>query len=93
MNETVASQKAAGTEMPMPRPDSGSLNIIAASGAEPVTMQNRTCGSPSAFRASSLEPVTPIRPPEPERWWPPCNLLSDSTRLGRVPASETDGAA
>src|SRR3972149_2805825 len=29
----VDSQKAAGTEMPTPRPDSGSLNIIAASGA------------------------------------------------------------
>src|SRR5262245_38951098 len=60
VNETVAIMKAAGTEMPMPRPESGSLNIIAASGAEPVTMQNRICGSPSAFRASSVDPVTPL---------------------------------
>src|SRR5215207_9770445 len=57
VNETVASQKAAGTEIPTPRPDSGSLNIIAARGAEPVTMQNKTWGSPRAFRASSVEPV------------------------------------
>src|SRR5262245_9079426 len=60
VNETVAIMKAAGTEMPMPRPESGSLNIIAASGADPVTMQNRICGSPSAFRASSVDPVTPF---------------------------------
>jgi hypothetical protein len=60
VNETVASQKAAGTEMPTPKPESGSLNIIAASGADPVTMQKRICGRPSAFRASSVEPVMPL---------------------------------
>ena len=58
MNDSVAIQKAEGTEIPIPRPDSGSLNIIAASGADPVTMQKRIWGSPSAFRASSVEPVS-----------------------------------
>src|SRR4029453_1890625 len=60
VNETVAIMKAAGTEMPIPRPDSGSLNIIAASGAEPVTMQNRIWGSPGGCRASSVAPVPPV---------------------------------
>src|SRR5579862_607777 len=63
MKENPANQNAAGTAMPIPEPDSGSLNIIAASGADPVTMQNRSCGSPSAFRASSVDPVR--REPKP----------------------------
>src|ERR1700685_850598 len=63
MKENPANQKAAGPAMPSPDPDSGSLNIIAASGADPVTMQNRSWGSPSALRASSVEPVRRPRPP------------------------------
>src|SRR5579859_5281001 len=63
MNEIPAIQNAAGTETPIPRPDSGSLNIIAASGADPVTMQNRICGRPSAFLASSVDPVSRPRTP------------------------------
>src|SRR6516165_6460076 len=62
MNEIPANQNAAGTEMPIPKPDSGSLNIIAASGADPVRMQNRIWGSPSAFLASSFDPVSCANP-------------------------------
>src|SRR5690349_5346971 len=54
----AATQNADGTEMPIPRPDRGLLNIMAARGADPVTMQNKIWGSPSAFRASSSDPAS-----------------------------------
>src|SRR3954453_11251940 len=53
VNATVAMMKAAGTAYPPPDTATGTLNIIAASGAAPVTMQNNTAGRPSASRASS----------------------------------------
>src|SRR4051794_39842083 len=43
--------KAAGTAYPPPETATGTLNIIAASGAAPVTMQNSTWGNPSALFA------------------------------------------
>ena len=51
----VATRNAAGTAYPPPETATGTLNIIAASGAAPVTMQNRTAGRPSASRASSFD--------------------------------------
>src|SRR6266849_6235922 len=78
--------------MPIPRPDSGSLNIIAASGADPVTMQKRIWGSPSAFRASSVEPVSRPAPSglvaaPVASMQPP---FSDVARLQPHRANETD---
>jgi hypothetical protein len=49
---TVAIRKAAGEAKPPPSTVTGTLNSIAAIGAAPVTMQNSTPGSPSAFDAS-----------------------------------------
>ena len=46
---------AAGTAYPPPDTATGTLNIIAASGAAPVTMQNNTWGNPSAFFARSAD--------------------------------------
>ena len=42
----MATRKAAGTAYPPPDTATGTLNIIAASGAAPVTMQNSTAGKP-----------------------------------------------
>src|SRR3954470_12711753 len=44
---------AAGEAYPPPRVATGTLNSMAASGAAPVTMQNRTDGRPSTPPASS----------------------------------------
>src|SRR4051794_21817933 len=44
---------AAGTAYPPPETATGTLKSIAAIGAAPVTMQNSTCGSPSASFASA----------------------------------------
>ena len=72
---------AAGTAYPPPDTATGTLNIIAASGAAPVTMQNSTWGNPSAFLARPPDSWTGVtadgasvtglmRPPATGRWPP-----------------------
>src|SRR4051794_38159721 len=52
--------KAAGTAYPPPETATGTLNIIAARGAAPVTMQNNTWGNPSALFARPPDSCTGV---------------------------------
>ena len=63
MKPTVAMMNALGAAQPPPKTAQESLNSIAAIGAAPVTMQNSTCGKPSALRASPCVGSTTSNPP------------------------------
>src|SRR4051794_31890733 len=92
--------KAAGTAYPPPETATGTLNIIAASGAAPVTMQNNTWGNPNALFASPPDSLTGVtadgasvtglmRPPAADDGPPREQPASTNTGGRRVPVKST----